>query len=311
MDTTDTGSTAWVLTAAMTTMLIVPGLSFFYAGSATKKNLLTTISMGFMIFCISTLSWGLVGFSLAFGAPTIASGFVGDCSYCAFRYISDSTSNSFSSKVPFTTYFFLQMIYAGLAPVIFITPAIGRIRTVFLILFTISYQLIVYSPITYWLRSSNGWLNRMGAIDFAGAAPIHLASGVAVLSILYFIGYGEQKQAKSSFSSAFCTLVGTGLLWFGFFGFNGGAALTAGLSASVALTNTQFAAAGGSLGWGIAQYIITDKTKINGWCNGAICGMVSITACAGYVPLWSAAVIGFSAAILAYIFSHIKSASYQ
>lgn len=199
------------------------------------------------------------------------------------------------------------MLYAGVAGVIFTIPFIGRLRTIYLMLISISYQLIIYSPITYWIRTNNGWLKSLGVIDFSGGTMVHLTSGFASIAVLYMIGPGQNQMQHQNSTSSFSTLIGTILIWFSSFGFNGAAALTSGTPASNALINTQLAAAGGILGWTFSQYIFTDRAKVTGWCSGLVCGVVSITPCSGYVSLWSSSVIGAIAAIIAYIFCHFKS----
>jgi ammonium transporter, Amt family len=307
MSAYDSGSIAWVMAASTTIMLMAPGIALFYGGLVNKKNLLSIIAFSILIFSVSTITWGLVGFSLAFGNPNIASGFIGDCIYCGLRYISDTKTNPFSSNVTFQTYFFLEMLYAGVAGVIVITPFIGRLRTIYLILIAISYQLIIYSPITYWIRSPNGWLNKMGVIDFSGGTMVHLTSGFAAYALFKMIGLGKNQLQHQNSTSTISTLIGTVFIWYSSFGFNGAAALISGTPAAAALINTQLAGAGGAIGWTFTQYIFTDRGKINGWCSGLICGLVSITPCSGYVSLWSSTVIGAIAAIIIYIYCHVKS----
>jgi Amt family ammonium transporter len=199
------------------------------------------------------------------------------------------------------------MMYAGIAGVIAIIPFVGRLRTVYLVLVAISYQLIIYSPVNYWIRTPTGWLNRLGVIDFSGGTMVHLTAGFSSAAIMYMAGVGKNQLQFRNSTSTFSTLIGTILIWYASFGFNGGAAFTSGVPASVALINTQIAAAGGAFGWAFTQYIFTDRAKVMGWCSGAVCGVISITPCSGYVSLWSSVVIGAGGAIIVYIFCHFKS----
>lgn len=307
MSNTNNANLAWIMAASTTIMLMAPGVGLFYGGMVNKKNIMSIISFTFLIFSSSTITWGLVGFSLAFGSETLAKGFIGDCTYCGLRNISDKPENPFSVNISFSSFFFLEMMYAGIAGVIITTPFVGRLRTIYLVLISISYQLIIYSPISYWIRSSSGWLNKLGVIDFSGGTMIHLTSGFATFAITYMIGTGKNQLQNQNSTSTFSTLIGTIMIWFSSFGFNGGAALSSGDSASIALINTQLAAAGGVFGWAFTQYIFTDRAKVMGWCCGAICGVISITPCSGYVSLWASIVIGATAAIIVYIYSHLKS----
>jgi Amt family ammonium transporter len=199
------------------------------------------------------------------------------------------------------------MIYAGIAGVIVITPFVGRLRTIYLTLIAISYQLIIYSPITHWIRTSNGWMNKIGIIDFSAGTMVHLTSGFGALGMLYMLGPGTNQMQIQNSTSTFSTLIGAIFIWFSSFGFNGAAALTSDTPAAASLINTQLAAAGGAIGWTFTQYIFTDRAKVNGWCSGIVCGVISITPCSGFVSLWSAAVIGAISSIIVYIFCHFKS----
>lgn len=305
----DSGSVAWVMAAASSIMLMAPGVGFFFGGTVSRKNLLSIISFSFLIFGTSTITWGLVGFSLAFGPETLARGFIGDCTYCGLRYISDNDKNPYSTVVSLPAFFFLEMLYAGVAGVIAIVPFVGRLRTIYLVLISISFQLIIYAPVNYWIRTSSGWMNRLGVIDFSGGAIVHITAGFATAAVQFMVGPGKNAVQRQNSLSTFSTLVGTVLIWFASFGFNGAAALTSDRPAAAALINTQLAAAGGVLGWAFTQYLVTDRAKVMGWCSGAVCGLVSVTPCSGFVSLWSAVVIGASSSVIVYIYAHLNSGS--
>jgi Amt family ammonium transporter len=199
------------------------------------------------------------------------------------------------------------MMLASVCPAIFIGSLVGRIRIPFLIPLIIFFQLIVYCPIAYWFWNTNGWLKILGSIDFAGGSIIHIPAGFAALASAVFFGSTKIKALKQNSKSVSLSLIGTSILWFGWFGFNGGSALVANLSASVALVNTHLAACAGGLGWAAVQYLMTDKLSIIGWCCGSICGLVGITPCAGFVALWSSIVVGAISGIISYVFCHFKS----
>lgn len=199
-------------------------------------------------------------------------------------------------------------MFAAITPAIFIGSVIGRIKMSFLLILTVCFNIIVYSPIAYWVWNKHGWLYQMGALDFAGGDVIHIPAGFAGLASAIYLGHGEtKKMAKQTSGSISLTLVGTGILWFGWFGFNGGSALSAGTLASVSIVNSHLAACAGGLAWAGIQFLITKKTSILGWCCGAICGLVAITPAAGFVSLWSSLVIGSLGGTVSYLFCHFKS----
>ena len=307
MQSIDSGNNAWVMVAGCLVMFMTPGMGFFYGGMVNKKNMLSTIAYCMLVFCVASITWALLGFSLAFGNPTAANGYIGDCTYCGLINIVLSSTNIYSSNVPLTTFFFFQMMFASISPAIFIGSLIGRIRVAFLIPLIIIFQIIVYCPIAYWLWNPNGWLRIMGAIDFAGGNVIHIPAGFAALASAVFFGSTKSKTCRQNSASVSLTLIGTSILWFGWFGFNGGSALVSNLIASVALVNSHLAACAGGLAWAGVQYLLTDKSSIVGWCCGSICGLVGITPCAGFVSLWSSIVIGAISGMLSYIFCHFKS----
>lgn len=294
-------------------MFMTPGVGFFYGGMVNKKNLLSTIAYCLLVFCIASITWGLLGFSLAFGNTTAATGFIGDCVYCGLRNISLTVYTKYAPTVPMPSFFFFQMMFAAITPAIFIGSIIGRIRVPFLVCLTIAFNIIVYSPIAYWVWNHDGWLFKMGAIDFAGGNVIHIPAGFAGLASAVYLGHGDNKNKtqKQNSASISLTLIGTGILWIGWFGFNGGSALAANQLAAVAIANSHLAACAAGLGWAGVQYLVTKQPSIVGWCCGAICGLVAITPAAGYVSLWSSLVIGALGGTFSYLFCHFKSKYFE
>lgn len=292
-------------------MFMTPGVGFFYGGMVNKKNLLSTIAYCLLVFCIASITWALLGFSLAFGNETSATGFIGDCIYCGLRNLSLTLTSEYSEAVPLTTFFFFQTMFAAITPAIFIGSVIGRIRIPFLIILTIAFNIIIYAPIAYWNWNHQGWLFKMGAIDFAGGNVIHIPAGFAGLASAVYLGHGEKKSYKQNSSSISLTLIGTAILWVGWFGFNGGSALASGQIAALAITNSHLAACAAGLGWAAMQYLVTRHASIVGWCCGSICGLVAITPGAGYVSLWSSLIIGALGGIFSYLFCHAKAKHFE
>lgn len=294
-------------------MFMTPGVGFFYGGMVNKKNLLSTIAYCLLVFCIASVTWGLVGFSLAFGNTTGANGYIGDCVYCGLRNISLTVYTEYAGTIPLASFFFFQTMFAAITPAIFIGSIIGRIRVPFLIVLTVAFNIIVYSPIAYWVWNHQGWLYKMGALDFAGGDVIHIPAGFAGLASAVYLGHGEgsHKPQKQNSASISLTLIGTGILWVGWFGFNGGSALASGQLAAVAITNSHLAACAAGLGWAAVQYLVTRQPSIVGWCCGAICGLVAITPAAGFVSLWSSLIIGMLGGVFSYLFCHFKSKYFE
>jgi len=311
MSSTSEGNTSWVMIAGAMVMFMAPGVGLFYGGMVNKKNVLSTIAYCFLVFSAGSLTWALLAFSLAFGNRTVADGFIGDCTYCGLRNIVDHPENPYCPNLPFSTFFFFQMMFAAITPALFVGSIVGRIRILFLLLLSIGFIIIVYSPLAYWIWNKDGWLYKMGAIDFAGGLVIHVSAGFAGLASAVYLGYGEKKPPKQNSASISMTLIGTAILWFGWFGFNGGSALIAGLNSTVAIINTHLAACIAGLVWALLQYLLTDQSSILGWCSGAICGLAAITPAAGYVNLWASIVIGAIAAALAYLFCYFKSRRFE
>ena len=301
------GDNAWLLAASCLVMFMTPGVGFFYGGMVDKKNMLSTIAYCLLTFCVASITWALLGFSLAFGNETGANGFIGDCVYCGLRNLVHNDNNVYAPTVPLVSFFIFQTMFAAISPALLVGSIVGRVKISFVLIFTVAFNIIIYAPIAYWLWNKNGWLYKMGTVDFAGGNVIHIPAGFAALAAAIYTGHGEQKSYKQNSASISLTLIGTGILWFGWFGFNGGSALSAGLSASVALTNTHLAACAGGLGWAGFQYFFTTQPSTVRWSRGAVRGAVAITPGAGFVNLWASLPIGFFGGVLSWLFCHLKA----
>lgn len=192
MSTIDSGDNAWVMVSGCLVMFMTPGVGFFYGGMVNKKNMLSTIAYCMLVSCVASITWALLGFSLVFGNPSAATGFIGDCTYCGLRNISLSglSASPYSSTIYFVTFFFFQTMFAAITPALFIGSLIGRIRVSFLIVLTIAFVIIVYSPIAFWVWNPNGWLFKMNDLDFAGGDVIHIPAGFAGLASAIYLGIG-------------------------------------------------------------------------------------------------------------------------
>jgi Amt family ammonium transporter len=298
----DTGNTAWVLTSAALILFMTPGLAFFYAGMVRSKNVLGMLMQNVFAMGLISIIWAFVGFSLAFG---------GDASLIGnfdFAFMNDvATSGDF---VPNGMAFFgFQMMFAVITPALITGATADRLKFSSYALLIGIWSVVVYSPVAHWVWDGGGWIFDSGALDFAGGAAIHINAGIAALAVVAVIGQrrGHGTEPMPPHNLPF-TVLGTGILWFGWIGFNAGSALAADGIASQALVNTHLAAAAAMLGWLIVEKIKTGHATTLGACSGAVAGLVAITPCAGFVGDMSPVIIGFVAGVLCYLALFIKSA---
>ena len=302
----DTGDTAWMLTStALVLMMTVPGLALFYAGMVRKKNVLATMMQSFAITAIVTVVWFAVGYSLAF---TNGNAYVGDFSRVFLRgleigwdkpfTLGAGTDNSTANTIPETVFVMFQMTFAIITPALITGAFADRMKFSAMVLFMILWSIFVYSPIAHWVWSPLGWLNGLGAADFAGGTVVHINAGVAGLMCALVlgkrVGYGHDNM--SPYNLAFA-VIGAGLLWVGWFGFNAGSAVGAGGRAGMAMLATQVATGAATLGWLAAEWVAKGKPSVLGAASGAIAGLVAITPASGFVLPGPALIIGIVAGI--------------
>lgn len=301
----NTGDTAWMLAStALVLMMTIPGLGLFYAGMVRRKNVLSTLVQSFAVCCLVSLAWMGLGYSLAFtnGTP-----WLGGLLRAGLTGIAENFRNGVESAfvlgagapgavpttIPESVYLMFQMTFAIIAPAIITGAVAGRIRFSALCVFTVLWSLIVYAPVAHWVWSPDGWLAKLGAIDFAGGTVVHINAGVAGLVCALMIGKrrGLGSEDMSPWNLAYA-IVGASLLWVGWFGFNAGSALGAGGRAGMAMLTTQVAAAAGGVTWMVVEWARLGKPTALGIISGAIAGLVGVTPAAGYVLPWGAVVIG-------------------
>ena len=216
---------SWILSCSAVMMAMVPGLCLFYSSLTNKKNQLTTISQTFLAFSMGCITWALISYSLANGSKTIAKGFIGDCTYCGMRSISLSFNPIDGTTVSASATFAYSLVLAGIAPMIFVSELVGRVRLAFILLFTIGYSIIIYAPVYYWVRSKDGWLYGLDIVDSYGGYYVHLTSGFTALASSVYLGQGENKIYKKNHMIMLLKMLGSGLAWFGWLGFSGGASI--------------------------------------------------------------------------------------
>lgn len=287
--------TAWLLISSALVMLMLPGLALFYGGMVRRKNVLATLMHSFVPLGVITVQWLVIGYSLSFGSDI--GGFVGNLDKAFFNGITYETLNG---TVPDYLFSMFQLMFAIITAALISGGIAERVSFKAYVVFIFIWTTIVYDPICHWVWGG-GWLGDMGALDFAGGTVVHISSGTAALAAALVLkrrkGFPGTLMIPHNLTF---TLLGAGLLWFGWFGFNAGSALASDASAVLAFTNTQIATAGGLLGWIAAEYVKSGKASALGAASGIVAGLVAITPAAGFVePIW-ALVIGFAAGTFCY-----------
>ena len=291
-------SVVWVMVSAALVMVMLPGLSLFYSGLVRGKNALATAMHSFMCLGIVLVVWMLWGYSLAFG-PTV-SGVIGNLDHVALNGIGMAPRGE--QEIPELLFMLYQGMFAAITPALLAGAIAERVKFRAFVPFVVLWVTFVYCPIAHWIWG-DGWVASQGALDFAGGFAVHMASGVAALAAAQILGRRIVKEGETTLQphSLMIVLLGTGLLWFGWFGFNGGSALAADEVAVQALVNTNIAAAAAALTWMVIAWNRTHKPSVLGAASGAIAGLVAITPGAGFVTAMPALVIGIGASVCSYI----------
>jgi len=294
------GDTAWMLMATALVMIMLPGLALFYGGLVRRKNVLSTIMHSFFGLAIVSVVWVLVGFSLAFGPDATGNGLIGNLDYVGFFNVGLTPSTVYATTIPFVLFAAFQLMFAAITPALITGAFAERKRFASFVLFTVLWSILVYSPIAHWVWASDGWLFKLGALDFAGGTVVHASSGVSALIVALVIGRRVVNGEGLEPHDIPMTVLGAGLLWFGWFGFNAGSAVAANGLAASAFIVTNTAAAAATLTWVGASYVHKKKVSVVGAACGAVAGLVAITPASGFVTPGGAIVIGLVAGGLCY-----------
>jgi len=277
------GDIAWVLTSTALVWIMIPGVGFFYSGLLRRKNALSQLWLAMVGIGVVSFQWFLWGYSLAFSDG--ANAFIGDLKHFALQNTLDAPSIG-SSRVPAIVFCVYQLMFAAITVVLATGAIAERGKLGPMLVFMFVWETLVYDPIACWTWNSNGWSAKMGGLDFAGGTPVHISSGTAALAISIYLGkrrgYGTERLAYKPHNTSY-VVVGTVFLWFGWFGFNGGSALSANLRAANACIITNLAASVGGLTWMLWDYRLERKWSVVGFCSGAIVGLVAITPASGFV----------------------------
>ncbi len=294
-ETIDTGDTAWMLVSSAFVLLMTPGLAFFYGGMVTRKSIISTMLQSFVALGVISVLWVVVGFSLAFGESI--GGVVGNpATFFAFKGVSLSPNPEFSENIPFLLFALFQLKFAIITPALITGSFAERIRFRSYILFMVLFSIFIYAPLAHMTWHPEGLLRQWGVLDFAGGTVVHMSAGIAALAGAIYLGK-RQERIEQPANIPF-VILGTGLLWFGWFGFNSGSALGANTDAVIAFANTNLASATSMLTWIFLERFQNRKMSALGACIGAIVGLVAITPAAGFVSLGSSIFIGFVASIV-------------
>jgi len=292
----DAGDTAWLLVSTALVLLMTPALALFYGGMVRKKNVLSTLMHSLSAIPIISVVWAVCGYSLAFGDTH--AGLIGSFGHAGLGDLMTATHGS----VPSLAFCAFQMMFAIITPALISGAFAERMRFSAYVLFIVLWSLLVYVPVAHWVWADEGWLLKLGALDFAGGTVVHLTAGASALVCALVIGkrlkYPQERPLPHNLTM---TLTGAGILWFGWFGFNAGSALTSGWLAALAFATTHLGAAGGALGWLVVEWKHRGKPTALGVASGLVAGLVAITPAAGYVSPLAAVAIGFIASLVCYL----------
>jgi Amt family ammonium transporter len=295
------GDTAWLLVSAALVMVMTPGLALFYGGMVRQKNILTTLMHSFIVLGIVSIEWMLVGYSFSFGPDLGGLGIIGDLSWFGLGGVGFEASK-FAPKVPHQAFMIYQMMFAVITPALISGAFAERFKFSTYVVFTLLWSLLVYNPVAHWVWGG-GWLSdgRLRLLDFAGGSVVHITAGVSALAAAIVVGkrkgYGSDNMSPHNLPM---TVLGAGILWFGWFGFNAGSALAADNLATSAFVATHMSAAAGTVSWVFFEWWHRGKPTMLGAASGCIAGLGTITPASGFVNPAGALAIGLAAGMLCY-----------
>ncbi len=298
------GDTAWMLTSSALVFLMSPGLAFFYTGLVRRKNALNTLMMTCVAISIGSLIWMLLGYSLAFAPGTP---FLGGLTFALFNGVG-AEPIAYAATVPALVFALFQGMFACITPAIISGAIVERMKFTAYLLFLSLWSIVVYAPVAHWVWGDGGWIHNLGALDFAGGTVVHVTAGIAALMCAWLLGARhDHRRAPLIPHNVPFVLLGAGLLWFGWFGFNAGSALAANGVAALAAFNTNIAAAAAMLTWLLLETLRSGKPTAVGSATGTVVGLVGITPAAGFVYPWAALLIGVITAVVSFSVLQLRS----
>lgn len=296
MEPINGADTAWVLTSAALVMLMTPGLALFYGGLVRSKNVLSTIMHSLFILALISVQWVLWGYTLAFGPDK--GGIIGGLEWLGLNGVGGEPNPTYAATIPHLAFMAYQMMFAIITPALISGAFAERKRFKSFAIFSLLWATLVYAPVAHWVWADGGWIRALGALDFAGGTVVHITSGVSALVCALVLGkrlgHGQEPMEPHNVTM---TVLGTALLWFGWFGFNAGSALGANALAVNAFVTTNTAAAMAALTWMTASWLFHGRPSVLGATAGAVAGLVGITPAAGFVTPMAAIIIGFAAGL--------------
>ncbi len=297
----NSGDTAFILiSAALVMLMTIPGLALFYSGLVRRKNVLGTIMQSFILVGLITIQWVLIGYSLSFGPDRM--GLIGGLEWFGLSGVGLDPNPDYAATIPHQAFMIYQAMFAIITPCLIAGAFAERMKFSAFVIFSLLWATIVYDPLAHWVWGVGGWMRNMGALDFAGGTVVHISSGISALAAALVIGkrIGYRRDPMPPHNMTL-VVIGAALLWFGWFGFNAGSALSAGGLAASAFVVTHIAAAAASITWTFVEWIRHGKPTILGAASGAVAGLVAITPAAGFVGPISAILIGISVGIVCFI----------
>ena len=294
----NSADTAWLLISAAMVMLMTPGVALFYGGMVRRKNVLSTMMMSFAILALVGILWVLYGYSLSFGSDK--SGLIGGLNFLGLMNVGQEPSTVYATTVPHLAYMIFQAMFAIITVALITGAVVERMKFGALVIFSLLWFTVVYCPVAHWVWGSGGWLAKLGALDFAGGSVVHINAGVSALALVLLLGRRRGfPQEPMEPNNIPLVVLGAGLLWFGWFGFNAGSALAANGLAASAFVTTNTAAAAAAFTWMILSWLYRRPTVL-GTVTGAVAGLATITPAAGFVTPLAGIPIGIAAAIACY-----------
>ena len=293
----DTGDTAFVLVSSALVMFMTPGLALFYGGMVRAKNVLSTVMHSMFALGLVSVLWVVVGYTLAFGPDK--GGLIGGFDFLGFAGVGQEPNADLAATIPHVLFALFQMMFAIITPALITGAFAERMKFSGYVMFTAIWLLIVYAPVAHWVWAPGGWIRELGALDFAGGTVVHINAGIAALAAAIIVGkrrgFGKEAMVPHNLTM---TMLGTGILWFGWFGFNAGSALGANGLAASAFLATNLGAAAGACGWALLEVRRDKRPTTLGVASGAVAGLVAITPAAGFVGPLSAIAIGLVAGVV-------------
>jgi Amt family ammonium transporter len=305
----DSGDTAWMVMSSALVLLMTPGLALFYGGLVRRKNILSVFMQCLMAICAVGLQWVLFGYSLAFGPDH--GGVIGGLSYAALHNVSLAPNPAYAATVPHLLFMIFQMMFAVITPALIIGAFAERMKFSAFLVFAVLWATIVYDPLAHWMWGVGGFLRNYGALDFAGGTVVHISAGMAALAAALVVGKRRGYPDTGTPHNLALVAIGAALLWFGWFGFNAGSALSSGSLSTLAFVTTQLAAMAGAMAWVLLDWVLAKRPTTLGLLSGLIAGLAAVTPASGFVGPMAALGIGAVAGALCYVSVMIVKAKFR